>query len=252
MQLHVVRISFYIELLELNLYISRRGGTRTLHTSEILSLPAIPISLHAQAHSYLQIIMTNLKKKLLQHKPYSCEICNLDSWQGSKLTLEIDHKDGDNSNNCIGNLRFLCPNCHSQTTTWRGRNIKRNTVSDEDLKAAILTTDNIRQALIKVGLTPKGANYSRAGRMLDKVVKPIDTSNSQFGSIWINNGVINKKIKSDMYDEYCEHGWKRGRLNVKSPRNHTGRKIITNGIATKFIDGDETTPNGWWRGMAPR
>jgi len=38
--------------------------------------------------------------------------------------LELDHIDGNNKNNTLKNLRWLCPNCHSMTSTWRGRNKK--------------------------------------------------------------------------------------------------------------------------------
>lgn len=56
---------------------------------------------------------------------YECSLCGLSEWRGDKLTLEIDHINGDNSDNRLHNLRYLCPNCHSQTPTWRGRNIKK-------------------------------------------------------------------------------------------------------------------------------
>jgi len=41
-------------------------------------------------------------------------------WNGEPLTLQLDHIDGDNTNNLQENLRILCPNCHSQTDTWSG------------------------------------------------------------------------------------------------------------------------------------
>lgn len=48
-----------------------------------------------------------------------CEICGLGpEWHGRKLVLQIDHKDGNNRNNVPGNVRFTCPNCHSQTPTY--------------------------------------------------------------------------------------------------------------------------------------
>lgn len=44
-------------------------------------------------------------------------------WNGQRLVLELDHINGDTRDNRLTNLRFLCPNCHSQTPTFRGRNI---------------------------------------------------------------------------------------------------------------------------------
>ena len=44
-------------------------------------------------------------------------------WNEKSITLELDHIDGDRYNNNFDNLRILCPNCHSQTPTFRGRGI---------------------------------------------------------------------------------------------------------------------------------
>lgn len=50
---------------------------------------------------------------------YQCAVCGVgDSWQGKALVLHIDHIDGDNLNNEYINLRYICPNCHSQTSTY--------------------------------------------------------------------------------------------------------------------------------------
>jgi hypothetical protein len=43
-----------------------------------------------------------------------------DMWQGRPLRLHVDHIDGDYHNNLVENLRFLCPNCHSQTPNFAG------------------------------------------------------------------------------------------------------------------------------------
>lgn len=58
---------------------------------------------------------------------YECSTngCGVNTtWLGSELILQLDHIDGDRSNNVLGNLRYLCPNCHSQTPTYAGRSLK--------------------------------------------------------------------------------------------------------------------------------
>jgi hypothetical protein len=70
----------------------------------------------------------SLKLRLLSDGllPYRCEIClNEGIWNKTPLTLQLDHKNGVNTDNRLENLRFLCPNCHSQTDTYTGKNSKR-------------------------------------------------------------------------------------------------------------------------------
>jgi hypothetical protein len=63
-----------------------------------------------------------LKEGLLIDKCYECGIVE---WNGKKLSLQLDHINGDNKDQRIENLRILCPNCHSQTSTFAGKNIKK-------------------------------------------------------------------------------------------------------------------------------
>lgn len=106
--------------------------------------------------------------------PEKCNECGLTTWMGKKLTLELDHIDGDSSNNELSNLRLLCPNCHSQTKTFRGRGINKGKqkISDEEFIQALKVSKNIKQALEKLGLSPKGANYIRAYKLQMKLSKP--------------------------------------------------------------------------------
>jgi transposase/5-methylcytosine-specific restriction endonuclease McrA len=65
-----------------------------------------------------------------QGRAYRCAECGVsDSWNGRPLTLQIDHIDGRYWDCRPDNLRFLCPNCHSQTSTYAGRNRPRLTIA---------------------------------------------------------------------------------------------------------------------------
>lgn len=69
-----------------------------------------------------------LKKYLLKFnlKKYICEICGLNNvWNNKPISLQIDHIDGNPNNNNLENLRFLCPNCHSQTDNFAGKSCKK-------------------------------------------------------------------------------------------------------------------------------
>lgn len=68
---------------------------------------------------------THLKERLLEEKvlEYRCVECgNEGTWNGKAITLQLEHKNGVSNDNRIDNLCFLCPNCHSQTKTYAGKN----------------------------------------------------------------------------------------------------------------------------------
>ena len=58
-------------------------------------------------------------------KTRQCEHCLLTEWNGREIPLEVDHINGVHDDNRLENLRVLCPNCHAQTETYKGKNIAK-------------------------------------------------------------------------------------------------------------------------------
>lgn len=73
---------------------------------------------HHQSHRLKQRLIT---EGLKQHK---CECCGITEWVGQPTPIELDHINGIHTDNRLENLRLLCPNCHAQTNTYRGKNKK--------------------------------------------------------------------------------------------------------------------------------
>jgi len=74
------------------------------------------------SHSSSRLKRRLVRAGMLQDKCASCGIGCV--WNGKPITLQLDHINGDRDDNRIDNLRVLCPNCHSQTKTFGGRNCK--------------------------------------------------------------------------------------------------------------------------------
>ena len=67
-----------------------------------------------------------LKLRLIREGLFEpkCYNCNLTSWRGHPVPLELEHKNGNPQDNSLDNLTLLCPNCHALTATYRGKNKK--------------------------------------------------------------------------------------------------------------------------------
>ncbi len=110
----------------------------------------------------------SLRFRILYEQENKCNHCGLDKWLGKNIILELEHKDGNNKNNNRNNLEMICPNCHSLTETWRGRNKRerRHQIPDKQLLESLLINEwNMRQGLLDVGLSPKGGNYNRCHKL---------------------------------------------------------------------------------------
>lgn len=118
--------TFRVHAKRLNVFNTNQSGKGTKKPKDDgfgkMSLSDIFEGKHPQYQS------NKLRKRLFSEKIKDeiCELCGLTEWFGKKLSLEVDHKDGNRYNHALSNLQILCPNCHSQTNTYRGKNKSGN------------------------------------------------------------------------------------------------------------------------------
>jgi hypothetical protein len=63
-----------------------------------------------------------LRRSITKRDGYKCAECGINEWNDKPITLEVEHRNGNSSDNGPGNLCLICPNCHSQTPTFRALN----------------------------------------------------------------------------------------------------------------------------------
>lgn len=92
------------------------------------------------------------KKHLIKELGHKCEQCLISVWYDKPIPLEVHHIDGDRTNNMLENLQLLCPNCHSFTDNFRGKNNKSSIVTNSREKIVNLPTKEVyskKQRIIK-------------------------------------------------------------------------------------------------------
>lgn len=109
---------------DLNLdYSIFKGKSAVINTNKLNNVKKEDILKENCKHQRTVLRRYVIKNNLI---PYKCAICGCTEWQGKTLSLELDHINGVNNDNRLENLRFLCPNCHSQTSTYGSRNQQLN------------------------------------------------------------------------------------------------------------------------------
>jgi 5-methylcytosine-specific restriction endonuclease McrA len=107
-----------------NYYTNRTLSVKKIDMSEIL----VENSTYKNGNS--------LKRRLISegYKENRCECCGIDSWNGKEISLQLHHINGNHSDNRIENLQILCPNCHSQTETYAGKNSNKENITTNLVK----------------------------------------------------------------------------------------------------------------------
>lgn len=96
------------------------------------------------------------------NKCLECGISEI--WNNKPLKFDLDHIDGNRENNERINLRFLCPNCHSQTPTFKVGNNKnpgKIVYTDQEIIESLLANTSGYKAMKAINMNPHGGNYTR-------------------------------------------------------------------------------------------
>lgn len=106
---------------------------------------------------------------LIEIRGRQCECCKNTLWLNKPINLQVHHIDGDKTNNKLENLQLLCLNCHSYTNNFGTKNRKqKEEISDEIFINALRKSNSVRQALILLGLSDAGGNYTRARKLVNE------------------------------------------------------------------------------------
>ena len=197
-------------MLDLNLSGKDFRGTSTI-VSNLKKINPVNLLCKDSKHNRNTLRSYIIRNGLL---PYKCAICGTTKWENKTLSLELDHINGCNNDNRIENLRFLCPNCHSQTTTYGARNKQLNEskydISEELSKLIInkyLELKSIKRVSktlsIKPSVIKQVVNDNGYGKKNQKYVIQYDKNHNEvnrFGCIqeccqWlIDNNIVQTKL----------------------------------------------------------
>jgi Zn finger protein HypA/HybF involved in hydrogenase expression len=142
--IEAVQSSISIREVLIKLNVSAHGGNYSVIKSYIKNLNIDTSHFKGMGHSkgknfgpkrpieeYLsnkhKITSHKLRQRLIREEyfEHKCSCCQNVLWNNKPIPLELEHKDGNHYNNNLDNLTLLCPNCHAQTSTYRGKNISK-------------------------------------------------------------------------------------------------------------------------------
>lgn len=112
--------TFKRKAIKFGLYVPNQGGKgskKPWMSSRKISIDEILEGKHPQFQAF------KLKQKLFKtgKKKNECEVCGLNEWNGKTIECELHHLNGNHNDHRFDNLQIICPNCHSQTETFRSK-----------------------------------------------------------------------------------------------------------------------------------
>lgn len=147
---------------------------------------------------------SGVKKRLIDEKliPYECGCGIKNLWNNKELVLQLDHINGVNNDNRIENLRFLCPNCHSQTKTFCGKSIKNTCINCDIVinkkSKRCIACQNKRKDLFLIKKKKFNFKMKNLGLTENILIKLIENNNyTQVGKIYkVSDNTIRKWLSN--------------------------------------------------------
>jgi len=158
--------SFKKKALILNCYKTNqnwRKGKTVLNDDRIESKHTLFCENSSARREYIKGLI--IKHNLIEYKCFDCGLKN--EWNGKILNLQLDHINGVKNDNRLENLRFMCPNCHSQTETWCKS--KGNSINNLDIEILINTINesfSMTKLIDKLGIYDTQNNRKKIKKIM--------------------------------------------------------------------------------------
>lgn len=186
---------------------------------------------------------STIKKILIKDRGHKCFKCQNKTWMDFPIPLEIHHIDGNSKNDDFNNIQLLCPNCHTLTPNYKGKNKKKqifSKVSDDVIKEIIPNCQSIKELLKIVGLSTGLPNYNRVRKIMTDFnlkLKPRELS-----ILEIESKIKQRKINRPSKDELKNLIWSKPMTKLSEELKVSDKSI------SKWCDfyGIETPPRGYW------
>ena len=159
-----------------------------------------------------------IKGLIIKHNliEYICSECKLNNyWNNKVLSLQLDHINGVRNDNRLENLRFLCPNCHTQTETWCSKNKSKtiNSLEIDDIIEHINNSSSMTKLIDKLGLCDTKSNRSQIKKIINdnKLELEFDKKEKKIE----NKCECGKSIKKN--SKTCEKCWQIKQRKIERP-----------------------------------
>jgi hypothetical protein len=185
-------------------------GKSVLNDDRISSKHLLFVENSTASRDYIKGLI--IKHNLIIYKCSECVLKN--EWNGKILNLQLDHINGMRNDNRLQNLRFLCPNCHTQTETWcsKNKNITVNCLDKHTIIVEANSVNSLTQLLRKLGLCETQSNRRQIKKILTDNNIELNIESVEKNE---NHCKCGKPIRND--SKTCEKCWQFKQRKVERP-----------------------------------